>query len=282
MLCAATPAMAQDVAPQRIQGKCEPSTSLEGRQFQLLGYPSSRHMGCDAVEADWKKGRLTFFERGKPVLTLSGTPETEGLSFTITHVDWIDDDDQRGPGQGKCGMFRGPGPAGPRNIVCVITRQPGFEDLYTGINFIADEPVTRPGETARFSGACQPSEAMDIVLQMELGRHFQKEQPARRSPPLLCDTAVIVGGQSVTFSMRGSPGSEVAFSGKAAEGEEQEGRIWVTHVRFGAAPVRPVLGGTCVGLRDFDGQLVTACGAAFEEGGEVKVISAEFHPAAAK
>lgn len=281
MLFAVQPAAAQTRSPERIAGKCEPGTTLEGRQFQLLGYSSSRHISCEAVEADWEKGRIAFIERGEAGVVLSGTPDLEsgGLGLTITHMQV--DGEEGGPAKGKCQMFRGPGPADPRNLVCVITHQTGFDDMYTGVSFIADEHATRPGETERMSGACQPSDAMDIVLRMELERRSQRSEPNRRSPPLLCDTAVIVGGQSVTFSMRGGPGS-VTFIGKPDEGHEnEEGRIWVTHIRFGDGPVLEALVGTCVPLREFDGRLITACGAAFEQAGEIRLISAEFHPAAA-
>jgi hypothetical protein len=259
----ATSAIAKTDQPSMMEfaGQCQPPDSFAFQLSRLMGFSSSLSINCTGAKTDWQSS-IEFFkssESNTPILKFIGKPEPGEYSLKITAVVGFQGNLE--PATGRCQMFRPDESGGKRDIACFAEakRDKGAKQA-SFVRFTIEDEVLALGETKTYSGNCSTSRISELVIKEEVARVYEEYRPIELISVPACDSAIMVGGQSVSFINTKNPKYRLVFSGIANDTELP----------------KAVIAGACGGIRRMDGVLHMFCRAAYEENGKVKAVSVEF------
>lgn len=270
-------ATAETAKPKMIEyvGTCQHTDRFAYQLTRLMDFPSTSSINCKNAKTDWHS-TIEFLKGPKseePILKFIGKPGPDKYSLEVSGV--IDFGLEAQPATGRCQMFRADEPAGKRDIACFVEQKDGGGGRQANmVRFTIDDELLRNGVTKQYSGSCTQSRVSDIVIKELVARVFEEYRPIEQVPTPSCDSAIMIGGKSVSFSNSQDPTKRLVFSGVADESEAT--RIDVKAVTVGKSQPKKAIAGTCVGFRRMDGFLHTFCSAAFEDNGKIKAVSVEF------
>jgi len=262
----ATPAIAQ-VSPEQFAGRCFSEPRLSNYLF-LMGYQASGAINCTHAEVDWDR-RISFRNRDNPLrFAFEGHRDKKNGEFVIERIQPFLGESQ--PAKGRCARSV---EADGRMITCFAEYMVAGGRNAAAFSFAIAEK-DRPGETRRVPGSCRKSPEWEAALQSLL--EYEASAPVAKvaADTIGCTRAVIEPGKRYAFANGDDAEDQLVLIGEP----DEDNRTRITGIGFGTGPVQPVTAGICADLRREDGELVTACAAAYRAGARERRLVIEFTP----